>query len=462
MRSTRPCAGWIRPSRVTPLSPAVRRAKLRLLAAATMRHLKQRKPHLVEKDLAQLEALPQAAEGDRPAFLDAARWLAGALAGEAGETQEARRTELIRRLGSEAAADVFLSSLAEAGGLKGVRKLGPPDLPEGVSLPQAVGRALALGDDLNLSLSLPVAWEAGLIKVLERSGPSIEPPPLRTLAEAALRDGRIKLAMAASGAGLARGGPSLARFLLLRARSIDPWEMTRRSDLFLAAITLARRQRDSALVREAIDAMRAGEQSTRFAIFDDFDDLTAARSTVDMDPAHLERVLDSERGKRKRVGNPHLGEYFIDCPCQECRIARGELKRPAPPTHRIPDAAFPGADDEEDGDEDAAADGGPINFKVLREILEVLARTIGGAKADAMLQLLEDVKKYVRPDGTLPSADEISRKDPALGRRIEEVLAPPGGGGDYDDDDPYYDDDYPPPRQNTKTQRKRRTKKHKK
>jgi hypothetical protein len=201
-----------------PLSPAVRRARLRLLAAAAMRHLKQRKPHLVEKDLVQLDALPQAAEGDRPAFLDALRWLAGALAGDGPEAQESRRGEIIRRLGSEAAAEVFLSGLANASGLKGVRTLGPPpgkelskkvrngisklagsgqrppDLPEGESLPQAVGRALALGDDLNLSLSIPGAWEAELTKALTRQGSSVDPARLRTLAEAALRGGWHQLA----------------------------------------------------------------------------------------------------------------------------------------------------------------------------------------------------------------------------------------------------------------------------
>ena len=41
---------------INPLNPMVRRARLRLTMATAWRHFKDRKPHLVEKDLADLEA----------------------------------------------------------------------------------------------------------------------------------------------------------------------------------------------------------------------------------------------------------------------------------------------------------------------------------------------------------------------------------------------------------------------
>jgi hypothetical protein len=64
------------------------------------------------------------------------------------------------------------------------------------------------------------------------------------------------LAYAASAAGLARGGATEARFLLLRARALPSWEYERRSDCLAVAAELARRQRDMALVDEAVDLQR--------------------------------------------------------------------------------------------------------------------------------------------------------------------------------------------------------------
>ena len=65
------------------LNPEVRRAALRLLVAQAIRHLRQRKPHLAEQKLAALEALPQAQEADRPAFLAGLRWACCVMRGEA-------------------------------------------------------------------------------------------------------------------------------------------------------------------------------------------------------------------------------------------------------------------------------------------------------------------------------------------------------------------------------------------
>lgn len=459
-----------------PLSPAVRRARLRLVAAAALRHLKLRKPHLVDKDLAQLEALPQAAEGDRPAFLEALRWLAGALSGAAPEAQEVRRAEIIRRLGSEAAAEVFLSGLASASGLKNVHTLGPPpgkelskkvrsglakltggssrrpELPEGESLAQAVGRALALGDELNLALAVPDTWEAELIKALTRPAPPVDPARLRTLAEAAMREKRLDLASAASGAGLALGGPDTARFMLLRARSITVLEFTRRSDAFLAAITLARRQRDTELVREAIDLLRNGERWNRYNYFADLDDAIADRSHQDLDPAHLERVLAAERGEIQRKGANFQPTYFADCPCLHCRIARGETQPPA--VRRPGDAStFPAGPEPDDEDEDWDEDDEALDAD-LEAGLEELINQLGGKKPEVIELLMELLQKHVRPDGTLPSPDEIYRNDPELAHRLEELLGRTSFGGAGSGELPF--DDFPPPRQNTKTHRKRR------
>ena len=54
---------------IDALNPAVRKARLRLLISTIQRHLKQKKPHLVEKDFEQIDALPQSKEGDRPSYI---------------------------------------------------------------------------------------------------------------------------------------------------------------------------------------------------------------------------------------------------------------------------------------------------------------------------------------------------------------------------------------------------------
>ena len=51
--------------------PAVRRARLQLLAGSAIKYIQQKKPHLAEERLAEIAGLPQSQQGDRPAFLAA-------------------------------------------------------------------------------------------------------------------------------------------------------------------------------------------------------------------------------------------------------------------------------------------------------------------------------------------------------------------------------------------------------
>ena len=68
--------------RLDGLNPDVRRARLRLLISLATRHLQQKKTHLAEPELRQIEALPQAQQGDRPALAAALRWVYWTLRGE--------------------------------------------------------------------------------------------------------------------------------------------------------------------------------------------------------------------------------------------------------------------------------------------------------------------------------------------------------------------------------------------
>jgi hypothetical protein len=71
----------------------------------------------------------------------------------------------------------------------------------------------------------------------------------------------IRMAYAASAAGLKRGGSSEAAFLLLRAQALPDDDFVRRSVCAATAAELARRARDLPLLEEAVDFLR-GELAT--------------------------------------------------------------------------------------------------------------------------------------------------------------------------------------------------------
>jgi hypothetical protein len=284
--------------RLDALNPEVRRAALRLLVAQAIRHLRQRKAHLAEQELAALEALPQAQEADRPAFLAALCWTCSVIRGDA-ETASGHFTRVSRLLGGPAAAILTCGSMAEACGLK--PDSSGPYLPQGVSVDQAnslatvVGRACALGDDMDVVFNIPTTWESTLFKELSDQHSHLDARQLRALGEAALRRDRRELAYAASAAGLAKGGDSEARFLLLRAQALPGWEFKRRADCIAAVAELARRRRDMALVDEAVELRRGGVRRM------DFLDWVAAadKDAFSMTSEQVSAVLKRERQSSK-------------------------------------------------------------------------------------------------------------------------------------------------------------------
>jgi hypothetical protein len=278
------------------LNPEVRRAALRLLVAQAIRHLRQHKAHLAEQELASLEALPQAQEADRPAFLAALRWICSVIRGDA-ETASGYFTQVSRMLGGPAAAILTCGSMAEACGLKrdGFGLYLPPGVSladEGDSLAAAVGRACALGEDMDVVFTIPTAWESALFKELSHQPSRLEARQLRALGEAALHRDRRELAYAASAAGLAKGGDSEARFLLLRAQALPEWEFERRADCIAAAAELGRRRRDMALVDEAVELKR-GRGKRRMDFLDWL--VSADEDAFSMSTEQISTVLKREK-----------------------------------------------------------------------------------------------------------------------------------------------------------------------
>ena len=302
------------------LNPEVRRAALRLLVAQAIRHLRQRKAHLAEQEVAALEALRQAQEADRPAFLAALRWTCSVIRGNV-ETASGHFTRVSRALGGTTGAILACESMAEACGLK--RDGFAFYLPVGVSLVDqaeslaaAVGRACALGDDMDVVFSIPTAWESALFKELSQPPSRLEARQLRALGEAALRRDRRELAYAASAVGLAKGGDSEARFLLLRALALPEWEFERRADCIAAAAELGRRRRDMSLVDEAVELKR-GRGRRRMNFFDWMDaaDEDAFSMSTEQVSAVLQREKQSPRFpayESRPIADPFEEDAFFD------------------------------------------------------------------------------------------------------------------------------------------------------
>lgn len=237
---------------VDGLNPEVRRARLRLLLRGAIRHLDQRKPRLAFRELDELDALPYAAEGDRPAFLAGLRYVAAVVAGD-HEAALARATEVQSMLGGRAAAFALAGVNSLCGQPAGVQ-LETARGFEG-SWVEAAARVVAMGRDVGFHFRLPANWEPDLREEL-RGGLKASVPALEVFGEAAVESGWRELAYAASVHGMAAGAEHEARFLVLRAQALPDWEGERRDECLAAAIELARRQGDAALSGKAVELRR--------------------------------------------------------------------------------------------------------------------------------------------------------------------------------------------------------------
>ncbi|MDP2998827.1 MAG: hypothetical protein Q8N47_15175, partial [Bryobacterales bacterium] len=296
--------------RADGVHPEVRKARLRLLISMATRHLQQKKPLLATPQLDEMEALPQAQQGDRPAFLAALRRVWCELRNDQGGISAAR-AEAVKLLGSELAASIVFAGVART------CKLKPGPLPKIASAPAvaAVSRACALGEDMGVPLDIPKPLAAHLSKELSRSGPAPDPPGLGALGEAALRARNLRLAYAVSTAGLAGAAGAQARFLFLRARALPSWEEERRDQCIGAASELARRQRDADLLA------KIGEW--READLDWLDDPEVGK--VAMNANQTSGVIQEEK---ERPAYPKSRPRRIDpddCDCPLCRATRTGL-----------------------------------------------------------------------------------------------------------------------------------------
>jgi len=302
---------WMKEAeRIDGLNPAVRRARLRLLVSLAIRHLQKRKPHLAEPELRAIEELPQAQQGDRPAFVAALRWVCLTLCGAHHDAAVAQ-SEVERRLDSAVAARIVLTGVSRACKLK----LDPPTAPNDAVLPlaTAVGRACELGEDMGVTFFIAPELGESLMRELA-SGAAADPRGLAALGESALRMHHLSLAYAVSVAGLAARATNQAAFLFLRARALPAWEDERQETCVSAAAELARRHRNLDLLKQ-IGEWREAELAWLGP-----PDESAVAMTVEQVDSVLLREL-----KEREYPTPEPNSDEEECDCPVCRAGRRDV-----------------------------------------------------------------------------------------------------------------------------------------
>ncbi len=322
--------------KIDGVNPTVRTARLRLLAAAALGHLKKKKPHLALRRLAEMTLLPQSRQGDRPAFLAVMDSLIRYASGDKLGGEEALR-EAGRLLDDDFAARILFVGCA-----MGTKLPYPVFLPlrkdltkeQATRLPASMAQVIALARDMGITerLQSPVSYFDEIAAQFSRAAGSLDIEQIRALGEMGMTTGHPRLAWEASAAGLSRGGPSEAYFLLLRARAMPEDYDQRREVLAAAAAELGRFHRDMEVVSHAVEAGR-----------DPFGD-----DPLTLTAEQAREVLRKEKASpefpaRYRPG-PDYGDLFDDpdpfdipdpfddggpCMCPDCRAKRGESFGPA-------------------------------------------------------------------------------------------------------------------------------------
>jgi len=383
------------------LNPDVRKARVRLLAAAAIRHLKQRKTRLAKKDISEIETAPQMLEGDRPALLMALKTVCAIV--DRNKARINRLSGLLAMsLENKLSAAVLMRGLLTACGIAetaGIQLRFEKNGLEGNEYAAAVARSCCLGDDVGIRVDIPQECERVLIEFFTTQQCTIDAVLIRTLAQAALGSRQMELAYMATGAGISRGGPDTARSLLLRAQSLPEW-IDRRGDCIAAAIEMARQQRDADLIKEAVELRRGGKDSPRQSLLDHV--LMNERDSA-MDPEQLEQILRQEKDAReypsvseivRSLEDDDFDEDEDDFDCQSCD-AKGCTNRKAP---YMPD----GFDEDDDDDEP---------FDDMADI-----------PPELMSLFMEMFLKHGGLDGKHPDPEEILRKDPEIMQQMMEIM----------------------------------------
>jgi hypothetical protein len=295
-----------RAATLNPLDAKLRQAHVRLQLTTLRDHIKQGNQDLSRLDIDTLRTLPLLAEQDGQLFLAAVEWGWAVYCADRGSAEEASR-KILRFLGV-CGAYILLEALGNRiFSLKNPRM--KPFLPavsgHEETLAADTARACLLGETFGVEVSLPPAWSKALEKGIAACGTQLSAHSLEALGKQACTQKFLETAYAASGVGMALGGVTTARFLLLRAHSL-PSSSPRRRDCLTAAAKLAHHVRDTKTVDAAVELLH-NDNPLSF--------LTAGKELGTISRERAEKILRSELDKKHyspRVGATRRGRFFGD------------------------------------------------------------------------------------------------------------------------------------------------------
>jgi hypothetical protein len=403
------------------LNPEVRRARLRLLLAAALRHLEQRKAQLAQKEIEQIEAVPEVRPGEIAALAAALRWCVGVV-GRDKAAQDEQEAGLNTLMGSVAAHLLIVSAAVKAEMLFAVSskvlkvaKISAAELLGGVA------RARALGEWAGLRIVPPREWIDPLIAALKTPDCPLDAAQMLVLGEAALDGYSAELAYAVSAAGLAKGGAN-AEFLFLRARSLPQWASFRREGCLTASLELARRERNTGLAGRILDRLNGKKENERKRWRRDSgmgDDPGIASRAVS--PELLGMILEEEQALKQfpsyKPGDApkyaeELGYSLCDCP--KCRARRGETNKGG---YEYVDDDEDDFDDEDDDEGEDEFDGPPVSFpNFAKNIMGIFEEFIGKLPPELAQQVKQDIAAGVDP---------ITAIERVKGKALPKVGLPP-------------------------------------
>jgi hypothetical protein len=332
-----------------PLNRDVRKARLRLTLSITWRHFDDGKAHLVEKDIAELAALPGMNEGDRAAVLESIRGAWHSMRGDEAAAAACFQT-VMQRVGSLAGSIVFNSikkMTTDSLRHKPIDIVGASDA-QPVEIAQTQARIIRLADDLLVNLSVPLAWAQVIADVLRLRPCPLSIPDVLSLGRGSIVFSEPELAYLASSAGLIRAeAPAVtARFLLLRANSLnETWQRPRTAQCLRAALELARQAHDEDLIRDVFALIDRDKFTRR---------LFAGRAGgMGLSNELLRQILDKEQSAEAYPGN------HGDITSSVVRPAEEEVMDPFA-DFAAPQVDWDTDDDDDEVDADDEDDGGGL------------------------------------------------------------------------------------------------------
>lgn len=409
-------------------TPAVKSARRRLILTTFEGHLKKGKDHLAACDVDDFEALAEAGQRAEVVAGKGLRWLLELRQGRLPEAS-ALAEECVDLVGDQLTANLFLKSLAV--------RFGAEKLTNSKALPMKAGRqkkkelipAVARACELSVAsgLNLPLALEHGdeLIKALDKKSIDLTMPQLRSIAQVARSARHERLLFAVAGRGLRLGGAE-AYFLKTRGEALSYLFQERRKACLRAALELARRQGDRALVDEILELQ--GERSFYFSPF--------MRDQDELHPMSNEEVEAVIRKEKRAVKYPskiepdffYQSDFDDNCQCDDCRRRRGELppeprgrgQRRASSGARAEQMQFPWELDDEDDESDELFDEpDEAMLETLGAFMATIESLPAGLRDDFMNFLLEVIGRFGMDPPSLP---ELEAEEPALAARLHKLV----------------------------------------